>query len=140
MQQQVNQMIMQITAGIFGAKHLAEQKAQKPLTPAEQAKRDKENEIEMQQLTNNYSFITNQDIGDTKAAERLAKEKGISTENMQEHLDWAFGKAAENVGRRYSERRNIRAAKELAQRIARTPKILFDESATPTPPKSGGDK
>lgn len=34
--------------------------------------------------------------------------------------------AAENVGKRFNERRNVKMAKEFAQRIAKAPKILFD--------------
>ena len=144
MQQQVNQMIMQIAAGTFGMRHLEEQKKQTPLTPEQQKQQEQRQQIEAQrenyQAERNYTKITGLDITDTKAAERLAKEKGISPEDMQGHLNWALDIAATNVGEKYSNRVNAKAAKELAQRIAKTPKILFDESTTPTPPKSGGDK
>lgn len=87
MQQQVNQMMMQITAGVFGMKHLAEQEAARPLTPMQKKKQEKQAEIENRQMQDNYASITNTDITDTKAAEAIGKEKGIDSKYVQEQLD-----------------------------------------------------
>ena len=137
MQQQVNQMIMQITAGIFGAKHLTEQKKQTPLSPEEEKRKLEQEAREGEQYTSNYSRITGYDVTDTKATEKIYERTGIYPGEIDKHLGWAADIAAQNVGKKYSERRMAKATKEFAQRLANSSKDIF---WTPPKPKDGGDK
>lgn len=86
MQQQVNQMIMQITAGIFGMKHLAEQKKQTPLSPEEEKRKLEQDAREGEQFATNYSRITGYDVTDTKATKEIHDRTGVYPGEIDRNL------------------------------------------------------
>ena len=132
MQQQVNQMMLQIAAGMFGGQNLKEQKNQT------KEKVEAEGKKQADQVIANARTIT-------------GTKEGSGTP-----LDRAFTIAQENLGKKDFLKRNADAAKTIAIEIAKSgldiTKRSFkgltemldkedDMSPTPpTPPKTGGDK
>ena len=118
MQQQFNQMMLQIAAGMFGGKHLTEQKNQT------KEKIRSEAEMDVSQIASNLYDITGAEEGSP--------------------LDRAFTIAQENLGKKDFLKRNAQAKKEFAIEVAKGTDLFKTPADMPTKkgtvPPTGGDK
>ena len=132
MQQQFNQMMLQFAAGIFGNKHLKEQKTQ----TAEQKQQTIEAEKQTKELKNQTKEKVDQAAKDwTDIIMSNIYEITDTTEDSP--MDKALIAAQENLWNKDAHKRIAQARKDFGISVAKGENLF---ATPPTPPKTGGDK